>query len=57
MWAISGPTIPAQAQHPKSPVPLVGRDLVFEVLAPGSPVVSAMQLVLAEAYFAVAAGH
>ena len=35
----------------------MGRGLVFEFLAPGSPAVEAMQLVLAYVYFVVATGH
>ena len=42
-------------QYP--PVPPVERGLVFQVVAPGSPVVEAMQLVLAETYSAVATEH
>ena len=58
MRTISGsPITPPQEQHPLSPVPLVGRGLVFGVLAPGSLVVEATQLVLAEAYFTAVTGH
>ena len=46
-----------QAQHPLAPVPLVGRGLLFEVLAPELLVAEVMQLVLAEACLAVATGH